>query len=94
MTRFHRRLTPHLRSPTERALSVQQLAWIGGHFSAWSHRVFILFSILSLLASVLTHKSGALSSWQQRLHRLDRALVDAAPSVGHYCWEAVIVLER
>lgn len=28
------------------------------------------------------------------MQRLDRALVDAVPSVGRYGWETVIVLER
>jgi ubiquinone/menaquinone biosynthesis C-methylase UbiE len=90
----YRRLTPHLRSPTERALSMAQLAWIGGHFSAWSHREFILLSILPVLASVLTRRPGALAGWQQRLQHLDRALVDAVPWLDRYCWETVIVLER
>jgi hypothetical protein len=26
--------------------------------------------------------------------RVDRALVDAVPWVGRYCWETVLVLER
>ena len=73
---------------------MQQVAWIGGHFRAWSHREFILFSILPVLAAALTGQKGAFDGWQQRLQRLDRALVDAAPWVGRYCWETVIVLER
>lgn len=40
------------------------------------------------------HLAVALSGWQQRLHRLDRALVHAVPWLGRYCWETVIVLER
>ena len=59
---------------------MQQVAWIGGHFRAWSHREFILFSILPVLAAALTGQKGAFDGWQQRLQRLDRALVDAAPS--------------
>ncbi len=90
----YRRLTPHLRSPTERALSMGDLAWMGSHFSRWSHREFILLSILPVLASLVTRRPGALAGWQQRLQRIDRALVDAVPSVGRYCWETVIVLER
>lgn len=44
-------LTPHLRSPTERALGMQHVVWIGGHFSDWSCREFILLSILPTLAA-------------------------------------------
>ncbi len=43
---------------------------------------------------MLTRRPGALAGWQQRLQRLDRALLDAVPTVGRYCWETVIVLER
>ena len=90
----YRRLTPHLRSPTERALSMRDVAWMGSHFRGYSHREFILFSILPVLAAALTGQKGAFDGWQQRLQRLDRALVDAAPWVGRYCWETVIVLAR
>ena len=90
----YRRLTPHLRSPTERALSMADIAWMGSHFRRTSHREFILLSVLPVLASVLTSRPGALDGWQQRLQRLDRALLDAAPFMGRYCWETVIVLER
>lgn len=90
----YRRLTPHLRSPTERALSMQQLAWIGGHFRAWSHREFILLSILPVLVAILSGRRGSLPGWQRRLQRLDRSLVHAVPWLGRYCWETVIVLNR
>ena len=90
----YRRLTPHLRSPTERALSMGQLAWMGSHFRACSHREFILFSVLPVLAATLGGRRGAWAGWQQRLQRFDRALLDAVPAVGRYCWETVITLER
>ena len=90
----YRRLTPHLRSPTERALSMQQLAWMGSHFSAWSHREFILFSILPVLAATASGRRGALAGWQQRLQRVDRALLNALPALGRYCWETVVALQR
>jgi len=30
-----RHLTPHLRSPTERALSMADIAWMGSHFRGY-----------------------------------------------------------
>ena len=90
----YRRLTPHLRSPTERALSVGQLAWMGSHFRACSHREFILFSVLPVLAATLGGRRGAWAGWQQAMQRVDRALLNALPAVGRYCWETVIVLQR
>jgi ubiquinone/menaquinone biosynthesis C-methylase UbiE len=90
----YHRLTPHLRSPTERALSMADLAWMGSHFSSWSHREFILFSILPVLVEALSGWRGALAGVQQAMQRADRALLDAVPWVGRYCWETVIVLAR
>lgn len=90
----YRRLTPHLRSPTERALSMEDIAWMGSHFRTHRHREFILFAILPVLAATLARRRGGLAAWQQRLQRLDRGLLNAVPWVGRYCWETVIVLER
>ena len=42
----YRRLTPHLRSPTERALSMRDVATIGSHFCSCQHQEFILLAIL------------------------------------------------
>jgi hypothetical protein len=70
------------------------IAWMGSHFHGYSHREFILFSILPALAAALTGKRGAFEGWQQRLQRLDRALLDAVPTMGRYCWETVIILQR
>ena len=89
----YRRRTPHLRSPTERALSMGDIAWMGSHFRIHRHREFILFSILPVLVATLARRGG-LAAWQPRMQRLDRALLDAVPWVGRYCWETVIVLER
>jgi len=90
----YRRLTPHLRSPTERALSMGDIAWMGSYFRTHRHREFILFSILPVLAATLAWRRRGLAAWQQRLQRLDRTLLDALPWVGRYCWETVIVLAR
>jgi hypothetical protein len=90
----YRRLTPHLRSPTERALSMGQIAWMGSCFRSCRHREFILFSILPALAAALARKAGALDAWLPRLQRLDHRLLAAVPALGRYCWETVITFER
>lgn len=71
-----------------------QLAWIGGHFSAWSHCEFILLSILPVLVTTVSGRRGSLAGWQRSMQRVDRALLDALPAAGRYCWEKVRVLER
>jgi SAM-dependent methyltransferase len=78
----YRRLTPHLRSPTERALSMDDIAWMGSHFRSYRHREFILFAILPVLAATLARRQGELAAWQQRLQRLERGSLDAVPWVG------------
>lgn len=90
----YRRLTPHLRSPTERALSMADIAWIGSHFRSYQHREFILFSILPVLLGAVTGQRESLHRWKDRLQNLDRVLMEKIPFVGRYCWETVIVLER
>ena len=45
-------------------------------------REFILLSILPVLVATLSGRRGSLTGWQQRLQRLDRALVHAVPAAG------------
>jgi ubiquinone/menaquinone biosynthesis C-methylase UbiE len=90
----YRRLTPHLRSPTERALSMHDLERIGAHFKRWTHKEFCLLAVLPALLEAATSKRSALTDLRLWLHRLDRKLIDTMPFVGRYCWETVITLER
>ena len=90
----YRRLTPHLRSPTERALSMQDLQRIGAYFRRWSHKEFCLLAVLPALAESLTSKRPPLMRLRLWLQKVDRKLVDAVPFVGRYYWETVITLER
>ncbi|WP_423224691.1 hypothetical protein [Candidatus Amarolinea aalborgensis] len=89
-----RHLTPHLRSPTERALSMADIAWMGSHFRGYRHEEFILLSILPVLAAALARKRGALDGWRRGLQAVDRKLLAAAPALGRFYWETVITCER
>jgi SAM-dependent methyltransferase len=90
----YRRLTPHLRSPNERALSMHDLQKIGSHFGWWSHWEFCLLSVLPAVAAALLGERAALTRLRRWLQKLDRKLTDKLPFVGRYCWETVITLER
>jgi len=46
------------------------------------------------VVAALSGRRGALAGVQQAMQRADRALLEAVPSVGRYCWETVIVLAR
>jgi hypothetical protein len=90
----YRRLTPNLRSPTEKALSMQDLERIGSNFSRWEHKEFCLFNILPALAVAATQPRPIWIRLQQQLQKFDRWLLNTIPVLGRYCWETVIVLQR
>jgi ubiquinone/menaquinone biosynthesis C-methylase UbiE len=90
----YRRLTPHLRSPTERALSVRDIAWMSSHFGSYRHQEFILLAILPVLTAALARRRGALDGLRRRLQRVDRKLLAAWPALGRYYWETVLVFKR
>ena len=90
----YRRLTPKLRSPTERALSMGDLQRIAAGFSRWQHREFILFSMLPVLAATATSPRPLWERSRLALQRFDGWLLARAPFVGRYCWETVITLVK
>jgi ubiquinone/menaquinone biosynthesis C-methylase UbiE len=90
----YRRLTPHLRSPAERALSMHDVAAVGSHFRSYRHQEFILLAILPVLAAALVRKRDALDGWRRRLQVADGRLLATWPALGRYYWETVIVCER
>ena len=90
----YRRLTPHLRSPTEKALSMADLQRIGSHFQKWEHKEFCLLSVLPALVGALSRHTPWLTRLRLWLERVDRRLIGRWPAIGRYCWETVIVLER
>ena len=46
------------------------------------------------MVAALSGRRGVLAGVQQAMQRADRALLDAVPWLGRYCWETVIVLAR
>jgi SAM-dependent methyltransferase len=90
----YRRLTPHLRSPTERALSLRDVQQIGAHFRRWEHREFCLLSVLPALLAALAPRVRMWSLLRDWLQTVDRRLIDTMPSIGRFCWETAILLER
>ncbi len=90
----YRRLTPHLRSPTEKALSMADLARIAAPFRHWSHREFVLLSVLPALAAARLGPHPRWRRWQGWLAACDRQIFAAWPAVSRYAWETVIVLEK
>lgn len=90
----YRRLTPHLRSPTERALSMRDIAWMGSHFRRYRHQEFIFLSVLPVLLGAIAGEPRPFEGWQRRLQAVDRWLRDRWPALGRYFWETVITFEK
>ena len=90
----YRRLTPHLRSPSEKALSMADLTAIGSYFRTWHHQEFILLSALPVLLATLLRRKNALQGATNGLQKVDRFLARKAPGIGRYYWETIIVLEK
>jgi SAM-dependent methyltransferase len=92
---LYRGLTPHLRSPTEKAPSMTDMHCMSTHFSRWEHEEFILLAIAPVVIQALTKKQfGFLDRLRARLQRLDRRLVNALPWLGRYYWETVLIFEK
>ena len=89
----YRRRTAHLRSPTETALSMDDLQRIGTHFRRWTHKEFCLFAVLPALGEALTGKQAPWRRLRRQLQGFDRRSIDAFPALGRYAWETVIVLD-
>lgn len=90
----YRRRTAHLRSPTEKALSMDDLRKIGDQFGSWSHQEYCLFAVLPALGEAETGKQVPWRDLRRALQRFDRRFLGAFPALGRYAWETVIVVER
>ena len=90
----YRRRTPHLRSPTEKALSMQDLQYIGGYFKTWHHREFCFLAVVPIVLQAIILKKARVTTLVRWLQKVDRGLARAVPFVGRYYWETVITLQR
>lgn len=90
----YRRLTPRLRSPTERALSAEDMERIGQYFFTWAHREFCLLAVLPVLADALIFRRPTLERCLSWLRRLDTKLLQLVPPIWRYYWVTVMVFEK
>ncbi len=90
----YRRLTPRLRSPTEKALTVEEIERLASHFSHWTHREFVFLSLLPALAQAVTTSWEIWVRLMRVLEMTDRRIVRGLPFLGRYYWQIVLVLEK
>lgn len=88
-----RRLTPQRRTPTERPLSVAQLAHFAEPFASLTVHPFYL-AALAAWATIPLGSRGLFRSAQGALEGLDARLFASVPRLGRYAWVAVIELTR
>jgi SAM-dependent methyltransferase len=90
----YRRLTPHLRSQTEKALGEADLRAIRAHFRASERREFVFLSMVPVILGSLLRRPASLQAIRAWLQRMDRRLANTLPFMGRYYWTVVITLER
>jgi SAM-dependent methyltransferase len=87
---LYRRMTPHLRTPDEHPLTLQDLELAKTYFESVEVRYF---SLTTLLAIPLRRRAS-FGRVLFALERVDRALFRLIPWVRKYAWQIVIVLAR
>ncbi len=90
----YRRLTPGLRTPTERPLSVADIGRMRRVFSRVSREDFYLFSLLAFVWNKLIRSDRLFLAWLERLMKLDGFVLNLFPQLGRYCWSTLVVLEK
>lgn len=90
----YRKITPQLRSPTERALRMPDIRRISSHFANAEHREFCFTSVLPSLLEGLFRRRVSFEWAGAPLRSFDRWLLRAVPAIGRYYWETVMVLEK
>lgn len=90
----YRRLTPHLRSPDERALSFGDLEMISSYFRDWRHEEYIFLAVLPVLTKTLLRGKVSFDKLTRRLQNADRFLARKLPGLTRYYWETVLVVKK
>lgn len=90
---MYRRLTPGLRSPTERALRVADLAFVASHFRRSHHTEFCFTCVVPALIEAMMPSRVRLGRLKARLRDLDAWLLARLPAIGRYYWVTVSVFE-
>ena len=88
---LYRRMTPHLRTPDEHPLTVEDLRLAGDYFGSVEVRYYTFTTLLSLTVRrfprLFTQSRDLLEDFDETLFRL-------APWIRRYAWQVVIVLSK
>lgn len=94
LIQFYRRLTPQYRTADERPLVLSELPALLSAFSSIEHREFYLTALAAVALTYLPGGARVFPSLSSSLHRLDRALLRAAPPLGNWAWYTLLKITR
>jgi 2-polyprenyl-3-methyl-5-hydroxy-6-metoxy-1,4-benzoquinol methylase len=91
---FFRFLTPSRRTPTEKPLSMKDLAIFREHFPSVAYRGFYLLTIGSHLLLFVTGSRKWFAASRTALGTWDERLLVTLPWLQRYCWSALLVFRK
>jgi ubiquinone/menaquinone biosynthesis C-methylase UbiE len=92
--KIFRLFTPHRRTPTEKPITVQQIAEFGKYFRTAQYRGYHLLSIFPQ-GLLLVTGSKQLFRWSLRItEAVDKWLLAVCPFLNRYCWSSIIVVAK
>ncbi|MBI3871828.1 MAG: methyltransferase domain-containing protein [candidate division Zixibacteria bacterium] len=92
--RLFRALTPSRRTPTERPLTLTQVAHVGTHFRAHSHQEFYLTALTAFFWYYVWRNDARFRRTILRMHEVDRRLFRFLPWISRYAWVSVLMCSK
>jgi ubiquinone/menaquinone biosynthesis C-methylase UbiE len=89
-----RRLTPWLRTPTEKPLTMQDINIFQQYFDSVTYRGFHFLALLADGLLLLTGSKKLSSKWMAALIRWDDILLSRFPFLQKYCWTALVIFKK
>jgi len=86
---LYRKLTPHLRTPTERPLLMRDLVYFSEPFSNFYHKEFYLTALLAVPLSILPNKN-IFKKIYNNFAKLDNIIINKCQILRKYAWITVI----
>jgi ubiquinone/menaquinone biosynthesis C-methylase UbiE len=89
-----RSLTPWLRTPTERPLTMNDVDAFRQHFKSVTYRGFHLFALIGDGLLLVTGSKKYSSRYMATLLRWDDVLLNRFPFLQKYCWTALLIFKK
>jgi hypothetical protein len=90
LIQIYRKLTPQFRTPDEQPLRLSQLPSLLARFSSFEHREFYLTALGAVALTYLPGGMRLFPTLSDRLHRVDRLILRAIPSLQTWAWYTIL----